>query len=271
MTQESLFKHGRYTLGWIKDFYEQAGIWWGDDPQAEGVDEERARCVDRLCGPGPLRVLDLGAGTGTNAAAIASHGHSVVAVELSTSRANFAKELAKQPHKGSLTVIEGDFYTVELDGRFDVVCLWETFGLGADADQRRLLARIVEHWLAPGGSILMDVYHPAGPVRDAGKEWRLSPLKGVPGSVEMFERCHYDAVQGRWIDEWQPVATPEKALAQSVRCYTPADLCLLLEGAGLALKRVEIDGSAVDFTSNLINIATSFLKTYAYVVQLQAI
>jgi hypothetical protein len=109
-----------------------------------------------------------------------------------------------------------------------------------------LLRRISQEWLAEEGSVLLDVYNPLGPARDDGREWRLAPLAGVSGSVEMIERCHYDPMTGRWIDEWQPTEHPENALAQTLRCYTPADLLLLLEGSGLRLERVEIDGEAID-------------------------
>ena len=51
-----------------------------------------------------------------------------------------------------MEMVRADFYTVALDGRFDVVCCWEVFGLGDDADQRRLLRRIEAEWLAPGGA-----------------------------------------------------------------------------------------------------------------------
>jgi SAM-dependent methyltransferase len=201
--------------------------------------------VERLCGKGAQRILDLGCGPGTTAAAMADAGHTVVAVEFSA-RARYAQELARIPRKGSLVVLEADFYTVELERRFDVVCCWEVFGLGSDADQRRLLKRIAQDWLAPNGSVLMDVYSPIKPARDAGTEERLPPLKDVPGSVEMIERCHFDPVHCRWIDEWQPTAEPDKALAQTLRCYTPADLRLLLEGTGLAVKRIEVDGEKLD-------------------------
>ena len=43
------------------------------------------------------------------------------------------------------------------------------------------------------------------------------------------------------------MASPENTLAQTVRCYTPADLALLLEGTGLGLKYIEIQGEAIDF------------------------
>ena len=229
------------------------------------------KIIERLCGPGTKRILDLGAGAGRTAAALADHGHEVVSVELNPTDAVYARQHLKTPSQGSVTFLEADFYTVEIQGPFDVVTCWQSFSTGSDADQRRLLRRMAQEWLAPEGSVLLDVYNPAGPARDAGKEWRLAPLKGVPGSVEMFERCHYDAVHGRWIDEWQPTANPENALAQALRCYTPADLLLLLEGTGLRLRYLEINGEAVDMAVNKPATSTILLKNdYNYMVRLES-
>jgi SAM-dependent methyltransferase len=212
--------------------------------------------------------LELGAGSGRTAAAMADLGHTVVAVELNPTDVQYAQELLKIPRQGSLTILEADFFTVELKGRFDVVCGWQCLGMGSDADQRRLLRRIAHEWLAPGGSALIDVYSPIKPVRDAGTELRLPPLPGVPGSVEMIERCHFDPVHCRWIDEWQPTAEPDEALAQTVRCYTPADLILLLESTGLRLKRIQVDGQDVDFESNRIATSGPLMEAWGYLAQL---
>jgi len=199
---------------------------------------------------------------------MADRGHTVLAVESSPTRARHAQELAKVARKGSLTALEADFYAVSLDDRFDVVCLWEVFGLGSDADQRRLLRRIAQEWLVPTGSVLLDVYSPFRPARDAGTAVRLPPLTGVPGSVEMFERCHFDPLHCRWIDEWEPTAAPEQALAQAVRCYTPADLLLLLEGTGLALQRIEVDGQLLDVQSSTIQRSGPLMEAWIYLAQL---
>jgi len=261
----SLLRQGVYSLAWVKDFYDQTSTWWGPNTDWASA-RSRAAALERLAGPGARRVLDLGAGPGGNAAAMADLGHDVTAVEFSD-RAVHARELAKAARKGSLTVVQDDFYTVRLEGRFDAVCCWEVFGLGSDADQRRLLSRISGEWLAPHGCVLMDVYNPARPARDAGKEQRLSPLPGVPGSVEMIERCHFDPVHSRWTDEWQPVADPGAALAQTIRCYSPADLLLLLEGSGLALERIEVDDREATFDDRVAN-GGALLDAWQYVVKL---
>ncbi|MCX6032972.1 MAG: methyltransferase domain-containing protein [Chloroflexi bacterium] len=268
MTPVSLLQRGAYSLDWVKDFYDQTGIWWGAETDDPAEDVRRAATVERLCGPGPLRILELGAGAGRTAAALADRGHTVIGVELSPLRARQAQEVVGIARKGSLTVLEADFYTVELAGRFDVVCYWDGFGIGSDADHRRLLRRIARDWLTPTGCALVDVASTTWAARHAGTEEVLAPLQGVSGSVEMLRRWHFDALHGRWIDEWQPTAAPENTLAQTIRCYTPADFLLLLEGAGLALQRIEVDGQALDWEANRITTTGPLLEAYSYLVQL---
>jgi hypothetical protein len=86
----------------------------------------------------------------------------------------------------------------------------------------------------------------------------------------MIERCHFDPVHCRWIDEWEPTAAPESALAQTIRCYTPADLLLLLEGTGLALKHIEVGGQVLDLDANNITIAGALMQAWCYLVQLSS-
>jgi SAM-dependent methyltransferase len=265
---KSLLKSGRYTPAWIKDFYNQAGIWWGGESEVPEEDLARAASIERLCGAGRKRVLELGCGAGHTAAATADLGHNVVAIDLSPRRIQQAKELLKKPSPGSLTFLEADFYEIELKERFDVVCYWDGFGVGSDAEHRRLFRRIVQEWLAPGGCVLMDVASTAWAVRHAGLEERLAPLDGVPGSVEMIRRYHFDAVHCRWIDEWQPAAHPEKTLAQTIRCYTPVDFLLLLEGTGLILERIEVGKQVIDIQDNRIMTGEPMIEAYSFLIKL---
>ena len=52
MKPVSLFSLGVYSTEWIKGFYDQAGIWWGADPQAPAVHKTRVETIERLCGAG---------------------------------------------------------------------------------------------------------------------------------------------------------------------------------------------------------------------------
>jgi protein-L-isoaspartate O-methyltransferase len=80
-------------LDWAKQFYTTRSEWFGPT----GIFPEhqaRALDLDRWCGSSSKRVLDLGAGAGGTAAALADRGHTVVAVEFSPVRATFARSLA---------------------------------------------------------------------------------------------------------------------------------------------------------------------------------
>ncbi len=262
--------HDVNDRAWVKAFYDSAADWWGESWYEGENLPSRLEQVQRFAGKAPKTLLELGAGTGETAAYLAAAGYPITAVDISDKNyALLRKIAAKYP---GVTAVQGDFYTVAVSGKFEAVCLFEVFGMGTDTEQRSLLRRIAAEWLAPGGVVLMDVYHPFGPVRMAGTQQSLDRLENVPGSVDMTERSYYDGVLGRWIDEWEPVGAPENTRRQSIRCYTPADLLLLLEGTGLKVVHAEFCGQAFD--PQPIQVATSspmhnFEKNSAYTVVLK--
>ncbi len=221
---------------WVVPFYarqdELSGVYSGEPSDA---DLARVAAIARLAGPGQKRILELGAGGGQTAAAAAAAGHEVVAVELVPSAAGHARELAASRPEAAMTVVEGDFFEVEPGGSFDVVCYWDGFGVGDDADQRRLLRRVAG-WLVPDGCALLDVNTPWYWAAAAGQERRF------PGAVR---RYGYDADGNRMLDTWWDPDDAGNRVTQSLRCYAPADLRLLLEETGLALVGLE-PGGAVD-------------------------
>ena len=264
MSNRSLFEQGHYSLDWVMGFFDQLTEWWGPEREAD-VCQSRLDAIRRWCGPHPLTILDLGSGSGSCAAMLANAGHHVVAVDSSPSRSQDTRERKGLVRRGSLTVVQADFYEVELDETYDVVCMWELFGLGGDGDQWRILRRIAEEWLAPQGHAIIDVFSPAKPARLAGQERRYGPF---PGIDELIRHCHYDPVHSRWIDEWTPAGAPEKALARAIRCYSPADLLLLLEGTGLTVRDIEVDGQPIDWQSGHITDGGPLLDTWLYRVHL---
>lgn len=144
-------------MDWILTYYNTKAEWFGPT----GIFSEyraRAAAIERLCGSGRKRVLDLGAGGGGTAAAMADLGHGVVAIEVSPVRSSHIRQLAAT--RPTLKVIEADFFTIQLDGHFDVVVYWDGFGVGGDQDQRRLLQRVASEWLSDDGCMLMEVFPP---------------------------------------------------------------------------------------------------------------
>lgn len=222
----------------MKNFYSRTGTWWGPAEARIGErDHRRVALINEHAGSSPKQVLELGSGYGTTAAATALPGHMVTAVELSD-RADFGTGLAEDLPPEALRVIKDDFYTVPLHRRFDVVCYWNGFGVGTDADQRRLLARIATDWLRPDGVALFDVLNPFVWARWDGDEEHRRPDPAHGYEHELFERTTFDPVTCTATDTWWEADNPDDAISQVLRCYTPADLTLLLAGTGLQLASI---------------------------------
>ena len=260
------------SLGWVKPYYTRAGDYWGPTG-TEQRHHDRLSTLNRLCGRETKRVLELGAGTGETAAVMAAAGHSVLAIDFSPTRAPHIQTLAQQPMQGTLAWLEADFYEVSLSAEFDVVCYWDGFGIGSDSDQRRLLRRIATEWLKPGGCALLDVFNPYRWALETGQEWRLD-RNHSSHRYRQRRRFNFNPIQGCFLDESCPLddqtetCDEARAITQRIRCYNPADLQLLLEGTGLSLDRIEVDGTPLDFHSAEHTAQDALWKAWSYLVKL---
>lgn len=245
-------------MDWALEFYDKQNQWSGCYlDEVSDAHREKAALIAELAGPGVKRILELGAGGGQMAIAAAELGHTVVAVELVPSLAAHAQRVAASCDAHNVTVVTGDFYTVALDGPFDVVCYWDGFGLGSDGDQRRLLRRVAE-WLTPTGSALIEIATP----------WYAASVDGRGWAVGEAERQYsFDADGCRWQDAWWPQGQPEEAVQQSIRCYSPADLRMLLAGTGLQLQSVK-PGGTMDWAEGVWLPAVPLKQAMRYVAQL---
>lgn len=218
------------TPPWVAPFYDRKSEAVGPSGVLDHH-RERAQAINTLTGRISGRVLELGAGAGGTAVATALMGYDVTAVELSTVRAAYAEDLKRASAADTLEVICGDFLDVPLATRFDVVVMWNGFGVGDDEYQRRVLQTSAAEWLAEDGCFVLDVFNPVAWARWAGSS-EVDPETGLRQEVE------FDVDGSRFIDRWYfdgPEAAP---LEQSVRCYSPADLRLLVEGSGLFVERI---------------------------------
>jgi SAM-dependent methyltransferase len=246
-------------MDWIEPFYTRRSEWMGPTGIFNSH-QVRAASIEKYCGAGKKRILELGAGAGGTAAAMADLGNSVIAVELSPLRAAFIRDLAREPRQGSLTVIEDDYYTLDVPGQFDLICHWDSFGMGSDADNRRLLRRMAEGWMAPEGCVLMDVFSPWWWACQAGTE-EQDDDRGL------VRRYDFDPVGGRFLDQWWPIGDKSQLITQTVRCYTPADFMLLVEGTGLAVEIFAVAGNTfrVEESSTM---AHALWDEFSYLVKL---
>ena len=262
---------GAGVMEWIDGFYSRTGEWWGG--AESGVterDHRRLVAMQRLCGADgrPLRVLDLGSSYGNTAFVMAQAGHDVTGVEVS-SRIDFAARHDLSNLAGSLRFVRSDFYAFKDEGTFDVVCYWNGFGVGNDADQRRLLRRMKELWLKPEGVALIEVANPARWMAWAGDEEHRAAQPEVGYPFNVSERTDYDPAGNRFIDTWWQTEIPGDAISQSVRCYSPVDFLLLLEGTGLRLAQAEVDGARIDLDGHATS-AHPLWTNHEYLVVLEA-
>lgn len=223
------------------EFFETVAGWWGP-PRIQPSDRERVSILTQVAGPAPRRILELGAGGGTTAVVAGLAGYDVTAVELAPARAQFSRDLARQNDASTVRVVEGDFYEVRVGGPFDCVMYWNGFGIGNDADQRRLLRRVHDEWLNPGGTLLLDVFSPIPWAARAGTREKRK------AAIELVNAHDFDPSTSRFIDTWWPAGDEKAAVTQSARCYALADLALLLEGTGLDLRWAAVKGDLIDLS-----------------------
>ncbi len=168
--------------------------------------------------PTTHRVLDIGAGTGRNALALARRGHPVDAVELAP---KFAEMIRCDAERESLDVrvIQRDVFSTTDDLRQDyqLILLSEVVSDFRTTQQLRGLFELAAHCLAPGGRLVFNAflarqdYTPDQAARELGQQMYTSiftrqemsaaaaqlPLQLVADdSVYDYEKTHLPA--GAW-------------------------------------------------------------------------
>jgi SAM-dependent methyltransferase len=247
------------NMDWVAEFYQAQNDWFGVyllpiDEQHE----DRRTVVHQLLGAAPKTILELGAGGGQTAVVLAQAGHTLTTIELLESSTQYAKQLAEE-YQLSIHVLQGDFYTLDLPQTFDAVVYFDSFGIGSDQDQQRLLNRVA-HWLQPQGKALIEV----------GTPWYWNEVaKSRKVDLEVcFRQYDFDLITSRLIDAWWHKDYPETVVQQSLRCYSPADLELLLQGTNLELVNIQAGNAiAYDPTRWLKNVALEDAMTYYAVLQ----
>lgn len=119
-------------------------------------------------------ILEVGCGTGTFTALMASAGHRVTAVDINPSYVATAK--ARLATQDRVAVLAGDATSMSWDTRFDTVVLLDV--LEHIEDDLGFLRRLAG-CLAPGGRLVLKV--PAG-------EWLYSPLDTAIGHFRRYSK-----------------------------------------------------------------------------------
>jgi len=195
---------------------------------------ERIRDFKRSFRRQGLRVLELGAGDGDVAVALAKLGHEVTAIEQSPHRIEKAKRLASREGV-SVNFLEGDLYADDAGSGYDIVTMWTGFGTRTDAIQRDLLRRVANEWLADSRSrFIVEVTNLSPQARPSGR------IRNKYGNCTTETR--YSSVSDRLLEKWRPGKDPAlPPITRAIRSYSPTYFALLLEGTGLRVDKVIYD------------------------------
>jgi SAM-dependent methyltransferase len=175
------------------------------------------RTVMHLIPPAPARIVDIGAGTGRDAAGFAAMGHAVTAVEPTAEMRHAAIALHPSPRIDWLDDSLPDLALLHARGEtFDVVMLTAVW-MHLDERQRRRAMPRVAGLVSSGGVMLMSLRY--GPVPSGRRMFEVSAdetiqLARAAGLMPLLRLDHQDAQLGRPGVSWtrlafsRPPATP---------------------------------------------------------------
>ena len=140
--------------------------------------------------PQEHRILEIGAGTGRNALALARHGHPVDVVEVTP---KFAEMIRADAERDSLDVrvfVRDVFSTMnDLRQDYQLIVLSEVVSDFRTTQQLRALFELAAHCLAPGGRIVFNVFLALGGYTpdDAAREFGQQEYTSIFTRYEMSE------------------------------------------------------------------------------------
>jgi ubiquinone/menaquinone biosynthesis C-methylase UbiE len=109
----------------IQHHWDNRAAKFDDDPghglHSSGQREAWIEIVDRLAGPTPISVLDVGCGTGVLALLFAELGHSVTGIDLAPGMLNVARQKAEQLHLNVRLRLENAAALQDPDATYDLV------------------------------------------------------------------------------------------------------------------------------------------------------
>jgi SAM-dependent methyltransferase len=144
------------------------------------------RAVLHLIPAMPGRVLDIGSGTGRDAAWFASRGHSVVAVEPTDAMRLPAMALHPSPRIDWLNDSLPDLAALRTRGEaFDLVMLTAVW-MHLDEDQRRQAVPNLAALVRPGGTLIMKIR--SGPVPPGRRMFEVNAEETI--ALARVERLH---------------------------------------------------------------------------------
>lgn len=198
-----------------------------------GWSEDRDFYVS-LAGSTPIRILDLGCGTGLICNAYAAKGHAVTGLDPAASMLKIARQ---KPHGGRIEWVAGNAQTFNLDTQFDLVIMTgHAFQVLLDTQAVRDTFAAVRRHLAPSGRFVFETRNPA---IDWASRWNRSGRLTVRGDVVSVERRILERNDACISFETEYVFPDESLISRStLRFWSLRELEGPLADSGLAVENV---------------------------------
>nr|MDQ3554792.1 class I SAM-dependent methyltransferase [Chloroflexota bacterium] len=207
-------------------------------------------------------ILELGAGSGRLAVALAAQGHSVTAVDNDPAmmqRARGAWQRSGSERSGSLQLVEGDMLDLDLPHRFDLVILAlnTLLLLGERARQQAAMRTMARH-LSREGRAVVDVWLPgASDLALYDGRLLLEWLRDDPETGERVAKTAsalHDAATAtvtltQLFDAWRPEGGALRRVSRvdALHLLGADELAAMAATAGLAVERLAGDHQMGDF------------------------
>ncbi|MFJ7828466.1 class I SAM-dependent methyltransferase [Psychrobacillus sp. NPDC096623] len=239
---------------WVKPFYKRQFELYSPSHKVSEYDMSLSAEIMEQVGKPFRTILELGAGNGRLARALASFDKEVTTIELVPEIVEFTK----QSNDDKVNSLCGSFYTIELEETFEVILYMDGFGIGTDNDQIMLLERIY-NWLSEDGIGLIDIYQP--------KYWqKVNGIKMSP-NLGVLREYGYDVQTNRMIDTWWAENSNDKVV-QSLACYTPEEVIALCQRANLKVLEI-YPGGAMDYDKWVFQENTTIDECLSYRIKIR--
>lgn len=206
-------------------------------------------------------ILELAAGTGRAAIPIAQAGHRVVATDYAPEMLDIARRKRDMVgvRERDLKIVEGDALSMNLNVRFDWVCIFFNTFLAFTTlkEQDQVLQTCVRH-MKPRGRLWLDLFHPDLGLLAKPHSGGLDPLifyvpelqRTVMKTIDIEPHPHDQTQDVTFRYAWIDASGAERRESMKFRLtwIFPRELQLLLERNGLRIERLwgDYDGSGVD-------------------------
>lgn len=217
------------SADWWRTFFSGPAVdSWLKAPTREQDEQEAAFIVEELGITPPARILDVPCGGGRHSLALASRGHEMTGVDLSSEFLDAARA-RPTTGPGSVAWEHREMRDLPWDERFDgAFCFGNSFGYLDDRGHADFLAAVARA-LKPGARFLLETSYVLEILLPSLQARAWYPL----GDILMLADRRYDHAEGRLHVEytWVREGTIDKR-SMSARLYTYREVFGLLEQAG---------------------------------------